>query len=451
MGTDITRREDDSAEAATTTTKRAKAEALGDRIASIAASIDAATQQQLTAIRHFDEIGGWAMQGAKTCAHWLSWRIGLGIVTAREKVRVAKALGKLPQIDATFATGAISYTKVRAMVRVATPENESLLLEQARTASGATLEAICSRYRALQRGALLDPDRRFVRQRNMPDGTVQLTIRLMPDEAETVMAALHQIRRELDSAETDSADETDSAESDSAESESPRAESSESESSESESPTLVDAAVTLALDALHGRPRNTPAGQRHLLFVHLRQDDAAAPWTTELHDGTPLCSDSLRRLACDASLVTALTDENNQPLALGRRRRTVSAPLLRALELRDRHCRFPGCTSRAYLDAHHIQHWLHGGNTDADNLLLVCRHHHTQLHEGGCTVAMEEGRPAFRDPRGAIIPASPSRPSPTTLPAQPPTTNLITWDGSPRDLAGAVDALSRRDHDPANR
>ena len=207
---------------------------------------------------------------------------------------------------------------------------------------------------------------------------------------------------------------------------------------------MVDATVTLALDALHGRPRNAPAGQRHLLFVHLRQDDAAEPWTTELHDGTPLCPDSLRRLACDTSLVTALTDENNQPLALGRRRRTVSAPLLRALQLRDRHCQFPGCTSRAYLDAHHIEHWLHGGATDADNLLLVCRHHHTQLHEGGCTVAMEEGHPVFRNPQGHVIPAAPARPSATPLPTQPPAANLITWDGTRPDLGGAVDALNRR-------
>src|SRR5512140_1520644 len=96
-------------------------ERLGDEIGRMAAQIDAATHRLLTCIRRFDESGEWARQGATSCAHWLNWRIGLDDGAAREKVRVARALGGLPRIDDALRRGVISYSKVRAMTRVATP------------------------------------------------------------------------------------------------------------------------------------------------------------------------------------------------------------------------------------------------------------------------------------------------------------------------------------------
>src|SRR5262249_54893372 len=105
------------------------AEALGEEIARMAAHLDAAAHRLLTCIRRFDETGEWGRQGALSCAHWLSWRIGLDAVTAREKVRVARALGDLPAIDDALRLGKLSYAKVRALTRVATAENERRLLE----------------------------------------------------------------------------------------------------------------------------------------------------------------------------------------------------------------------------------------------------------------------------------------------------------------------------------
>jgi hypothetical protein len=115
-------------------------EALADTIAVSAARIDAATHELCTSIRRFYELGGWAWQGATSCVAWLSWRLGLGLGTAGEKVRVARRLGELPRIDAAFAAGELSYCKVRAMTRVATEATEELLLEMARCATGAQLE-----------------------------------------------------------------------------------------------------------------------------------------------------------------------------------------------------------------------------------------------------------------------------------------------------------------------
>src|SRR5882762_7170786 len=97
-------------------------EALGEEIATLAGRLNAANQRLLSCVRRFDELGEWFRQGALSCAHWLTWRIGLDPGAAREKVRVARALGVLPRIDDTFAQGRLSYSQVRAMTRIATPK-----------------------------------------------------------------------------------------------------------------------------------------------------------------------------------------------------------------------------------------------------------------------------------------------------------------------------------------
>ncbi len=118
-------------------------EELGQEIASLSAHIDAATHRLLECIRRFDEACGWHEQGAISCAHWLAWRVGWDPGTARERVRVARALGKLPEIDEALRSGRLSYAKVRALTRVATPEIEVKLLEMALVATGAQLERLC--------------------------------------------------------------------------------------------------------------------------------------------------------------------------------------------------------------------------------------------------------------------------------------------------------------------
>ena len=118
----------------------AEVDLLADEIAELSAHLDAATHRLLTLIRRFDACSGWYRQGALSCAAWLSWRIGLDLCAAREKVRVARALGSLPLIDEALRRGQVSYSKVRALTRVATAENEALLLEMARSATAAQLD-----------------------------------------------------------------------------------------------------------------------------------------------------------------------------------------------------------------------------------------------------------------------------------------------------------------------
>ena len=101
--------------------------------------------------------------------------------------------------------------------------------------------------------------------------------------------------------------------------------------------------------------------------------------------------DTVKRLSCDGSLITVLEDERGTPLDVGRKHRTVSTPLKRALYARDRGCSFPGCERKRYLDAHHLTHWAQGGDTSLDNLTLLCTHHHRSLHEGGFRIHREVG------------------------------------------------------------
>jgi hypothetical protein len=205
------------------------------------------------------------------------------------------------------------------------------------------------------------------------------------------------------------------------------------------------------------QPSSKTGAEKRQVLIHLREERLCGDegWTAELHDGTPLRGESLKRLACDCGLVVGKTDEQGDPLALGRLTRTVSASLRRALLMRDRCCTFPGCTRQASLDAHHIEHWFDLGPTDKLNLTLLCPFHHACLHEGGFSSQRnEDGTLTVFDPDGrAIAPVPP----PVVLPDSgaailrndaakkgitiEPRTNLVRHNGEGLDLAMAVDAL----------
>lgn len=168
-----------------------------------------------------------------------------------------------------------------------------------------------------------------------------------------------------------------------------------------------------------------------------------------------------RRLSCDASLVTVLEDDKGNVLNIGRRSRTVPPAMSRALKLRDRTCRFPGCCESRYVDAHHIRHWVEGGETSLDNLVTLCRYHHRQLHRGAFTIATqcsESGRRlVFRTPEGRRLetslaqqfPKSSAETSAAALRQIAPDvdagTAITGWRGERCDYGMAIDALLQRD------
>ena len=394
---------------------------LADEIAEVASLIDAAEHRLLTLIRRFDEGSGWATHGALSCAHWLNWRIGLDLGAARERVRVARVLGTLPLVDDALRRGAISYSKVRAITRVASTPTEATLLEMATHATASQLERICRGYRRVvgaedeRPESLADEERsRFVRARDTDDGMVRLEARLRPEEAAVVLQALDVARRRAWQAT--GARVTDS--------------SSADTSAETPPPALsrADALVAVAeswLASVAGSDEgHDTAGPPVELVVHVDRaalaaggdvphnrhapDAAALAPRATLADGTPIALATARRLACDAHVVF-VDDERGaagDERLPSRRTRRISPRLRRALRLRDDGCRFPGCTNRI-TDAHHVVAWIDGGTTDLANLLSLCRRHHRFVHEHGYRVAtVSTGEPRFFCRNGQPVPVA---------------------------------------------
>jgi hypothetical protein len=170
-------------------------EQLGEQIAELAAHLDAATYRLLTNLREFDMRGGWHVQGAMSCAHWLAWRVGWDLVTARERVRVANKLADFPTIGDALRRGELSYSKVRALLRIATPANEAMVLEHARLMTASQLEKLSRKYARVQRHGQGqrpedDEQRRYVRRRDTDEGMVKIEAVLHPEEAELIWAML---------------------------------------------------------------------------------------------------------------------------------------------------------------------------------------------------------------------------------------------------------------------
>ena len=415
-------------------------EELGLEIASLSAHLDSATHRLLACVRQFDEAGGWYDQGAVSCAHWLAWRVGLDAATAREKVRVARALGKLPAIDEAFRLAKLSYAKVRALSRVATPANEARLLEVALAATGAQLERICRGYRnALAADEPPAPEDRSVRQRILRGGMVRLEIVLSPDEADLVLRAVDRAREVHAEAEKGEKDPADTSERD-----------PHHLPDEARWPSRADGAIALAESFLAGHPVTGTGGERYQVMVHVDQDALGPDGSiaATLEDGTHVSAETLRRVACDCGLV-ALSGDGEQ-LNIGRRARGIPPAIRRVLMLRDHGCAFPGCTHRRFLHGHHIRHWLHGGETSVDNLVILCTFHHRLVHEGGWTIERRDnGDLVFSSPVGKVVPSQPER-----LVREweeehgldlGPEVNEPQWDGSPPDYDWTVGALLAAD------
>ena len=163
----------------------------------------------------------------------------------------------------------------------------------------------------------------------------------------------------------------------------------------------------------HG-PEPVSSAERYQVVVHVTAETLAGDETDrcEIENGPWLAPDTARRIACDGSLVKIVEDDGRNPLDIGRRTRAVPPAMRRALQSRDRGCRFPGCTQHRFVDAHHIHHWANGGDTSIDNLVLLCRHHHRLVHEGGFDIErIGGGNLRFKRPDGRVIEDHPRLPA----------------------------------------
>lgn len=420
-------------------------ERLEAEITELAGHLAAAECRWIRLIGEFDRRDGWAVWGCRSCAHWLNWHCGLSMEAARERVRIARRLEELPLIAAEFAAGRLSYSKVRALTRVATAGDEADLVAFARDSTTAMLERFVRAYRGARArdsdAAVAAHEARSLTWRtDYDDGSLVVTARLTPEAGAAFLTAIRAAREAMPDPGPETGDSV----------------SAETSTVQRNADALVHLATAAMSEGLNGRPAATAARRQvvvhadvELLSAHIEEETGGM--RCHIEDGPALAAATAQRLACDSGVVLVVEDADGHPLDVGRRTRTIPPALRRALEVRDRGCRFPGCSAPAvFCDAHHIKHWVRGGPTNLANTVLLCGLHHYLHHECdyGCE-RLADGELRFSRPDGTPISAEPACASTPTGPdiydrntdagiTIAADTITSTWDGNPLDLAYAV-------------
>ena len=408
---------------------------LATEICTLAGHINAANYRLLQLIAEFDRRQGWSDSSTQSCAHWLNWKCGIAMGAAREKVRVARALESLPRISAAMASGALSYSKAREITRVAEPATEDYLLMIAEHGTASHVERLVRAYRRCQEAEELSREARQQQTRCVTiryddDGSLILSCRLPAEVGARIKKALELAVEELPVAAPDVPAGT--------------------------PPEPVpfgarraDALALIAESFLAHGAIQAAGGERHQIVVHVAAEtlrDRVAG-CCEFEHGPSMAAETARRLSCDASVVALIENDDGEPLNVGRKTRTISAPLRRALNARDKGCRFPGCANTRYIDAHHVEHWANGGETKPSNLVSLCRFHHRAVHEGGYRIEkLDDGVLRFVRPNGkAADSVAPGCMQPlgdwTQLPRGDAKWN---WKGDRMNLDLAVDVLVQK-------
>jgi hypothetical protein len=401
-----------------------------------AANLTAAEHDWLLAVAEFDRREGWKLWECQSCAAWLSWQVGLDMRAAREKVRVARALEQFPSIAAAMATGTLSYSKVRAITRIATPECEQALVEMATAGTTNHAERIVSAYRRAEPITIereqLQHARRSLHHHTDDDGSIVISVRLPAEAGTAVLSAIEHLVApslpDIDGARTPL------------------------------NARRADALVELAVVA-HASSSDGDSPSRYLVMLHVTESAMQGCDGCCEIDGHDESIDqpigvsvaTAQRLACDADLQTVFTDDDGNVTRLSRRQRLVRGTLRRKVEIRDDHrCQVPGCGRRANLDVHHLRHRAHGGSSKLPNLTLLCRFHHHRLHEGGWTSVRTPDGLEFHDGHGRRI--CPRTPVPSGNPSavadhhRKPDDGRCKWGGERLDLDLALTALFSRTH-----
>jgi hypothetical protein len=397
---------------------------LATEICTLAGHINAASHRWLVLIAEFDRRTGWSDGATQSCAHWLNWKCGIAMGAAREKIRVAHALESLPKISAAMASGRLSYSKVREITRVACAETEDYLLMIAEHGTAQHVERLVRAYRRCQEAEELSREARQQQTRSVmwrhdDDGSVVLTCRL---PAETGAQMLKVIDLALENVPAGTSTER-----------------------VRFSARRADALALVAESFLAHAAIECPGTDRHQIVVHvaaetLRDRKAGC---CELEDGPSMAAETARRFSCDASVIALIENDDGEPLNVGRKTRTISAPLRRLLQARDKGCRFPGCANSCYIDAHHIEHWANGGETRPSNLVSLCRFHHRAVHEGGIRIErLDDGALRFVKANGdAIDSLAGFKQPPGDWMQLPPSSAASSWRGDRMDRGLALEVL----------
>jgi hypothetical protein len=358
------------------------------QITALAGQLNAANYRWLTLIAEFDRRQGWVDGRLPSCAHWLNFKCGLNLGAAREKVRVAHALEGLPKIAASMACGELSYSKVRALTRVACEATEESFLMIALHGTAHHVENLVRGYRRAQKAEELSREAQQHANRSVSysfadDGSLILKARLPALAGAMLIKALEAAIETIPAKEI-------------------------SVDAVEERPITyrsrrADALALLAENFLTQADTSPNTADRYQVVVHVDAETLRehTPGRCEIEQGPSIPVETVRRLACDASLLSVRENAHGEPLDVGRKTRSIPPAIRRALKVRDSGCRFPGCTHERHLDAHHLEHWADGGETKLSNLLTLCRLHHRLVHEGQITIeAQADGDWRFLHPDG---------------------------------------------------
>ena len=352
---------------------------------------EAVEAKRLRWLAELDRRGSFRRDGYLSAAAWLSDRFGVGAGAAKAQVKVATALQEMPEVRGAFSGGQVTSAAVRVLseARAEHPEafgdQEAALVEAAQTKGVEELRRVmaCWSEAVDAETAYRSAERLRARRRldlgPASNGMLRMDGQLDPETGEVVLTAMQalvdaEVRAGRDDQRTPAQ-------------------------------RRADALGELARRYLDRSDRPAVAGERpHITVTVDASVLAGSQGRCEGDHMGAIPRAVARRLACDASVMRVVMAGGSEPLDVGRRTPVVSAAQRRAVVLRDRCCRFPGCgRPHAWCDAHHVRHWADGGGTDLSNLLLLCRPHHRLVHEGGFSLELTDGRPVFRRRDGSVL------------------------------------------------
>ena len=367
------------------------AASLGEPLIEIRGIIDRSESVFADGVRRFDKSGEYKADGALSLTDWLRWKCKLSGGAALERVQVARQLGKLPKTEAAFADGNLGYQHVVVMARAAehvgaavVRKEEASLLQAAQTMDPGKFTGVAKSFehRVDAAGALAEANhayqRRYLHIGEPVDGLVRLDGMLDAEGGATLRTALQAFMKPV------------------------------KDDARSYGQRSADALVELGR---HGAgSKRDGAGPRPQLIIRASLDTLAgrpgAP-AGELEGGGTVPAETVQRHACDSAIIR-ITGQGELDHELNHASRTIPASTRRALESRDQHCVFPGCSRPTiWCDGHHLVWWIKGGPTTLPNLALLCRPHHRMVHEEGWRLVRQKGGnfTAIPPPR-AVMPSA---------------------------------------------
>lgn len=349
--------------------------------------------ERLRRLAELDRRRVFERDGYLSVASWLASRFKLAWGAARDQIRMARGLEEMPEARRALEAGDLSMSGVRVLVgaRDADPEafsrSETQLVKAARIHSVHDLQRVAAYWRqSVERERQAEGEDALRKRRKLHAsvsfaGMVRVDGDLDPETGETLLTALSAV---LDAGSR----------------------SRTEDDARTPAQRRADALGEICRQWLDRTDRPSVAGERPHMTVTVAAAVLRGDVTTssEFDHVGPVDRETARRLACDGSIRRVVMSGRSEPLDVGRRTPVVPPAMRRAVIIRDRNCRFPGCDRpHAWCDAHHVVHWADGGPTALHNLLLLCRRHHRLVHQGGFGLEMSEGRPLFRRPDGSRL------------------------------------------------